>query len=107
MAVRSMTNPNLPRLRELLDEVEQEIERLTDEGELTPRDRTLPLDIREKLLEMASSIDDYVFWVRRKAQPTDLGNKPEDQKWFAEEMESKQNGWGISPREAVVEYFRQ
>lgn len=102
-----MSTPNLPRLRALLAEVEQEIDRLIDEGEVDPRTRTLPLDIREKLLEMGASIDDYVFWVRRKAQPTDLGNKPEDQKWFAEEMESKQNGWGISPREAVHRYFEQ
>lgn len=101
-----MNAPNLPRLRELLAQVEEEIDRLIDEGEINPRDRTLPLDIREKLLTMGASINDYVFWVRRHPQPTDLGNKPEDQKWFAEEMETLQNAWGISAREALLEYFR-
>ena len=101
-----VTAPNLPKLRQLLAEVEEEIDRLIDEGEIHPRDRTLPLDIREKLLTMGASIDDYVFWVRRKAQPTDLGNKPEDQKWYAEEMETLQGAWGSSPREALHEYFR-
>lgn len=101
-----MNVPNLPRLRALLDQVEEEIERLIDEGEVHPRNRTLPLDIREKLLTMGASIDDYVFLVRRKAQPTDLGDKPEDQKWYAEEMETLQGAWGGSAREALLEYFR-
>lgn len=101
-----MTEPNLPLLRKLLDEVEQEIDRLFDEGEINHRDRTLPLDIREKLLRMGASIDDYVFFIRRRAQPTDLGNKPEDQKWYAEEMEAGTGAWGISPRESIQEYFR-
>lgn len=100
------TPRNLPKLRDLLAQVEAEIDHLIDEGEINPRDRTLPLDIRDKLLAMGCSINDYVFWVRRRAQPSDLGDKPEDQRWYAEEMESGMGAWGISPREAVVEYFR-
>lgn len=98
--------PNLPRVRELIEQLEKEIERLVDEGVINHRDRTLPLDIRDKLLAMGSSVEDYVFWIRRRAQPSDLGNKPEDQKWYAEEMEAGTGEWGITPREALNEYFR-
>jgi hypothetical protein len=101
-----MPPPNLPRLRELVEQVEEEIDRLITEGEINHRDRTLPFDIRDKLLRMGCSIEDYVFWVARRAQPSDLGNKPEDQRWYAEEMETGMGAWGISPREAVNEYFR-
>lgn len=66
----------------------------------------LPEDVRDELHRLACSIHDYTFWVRRRAQPSDLGSEPADQMYWASEIESGGGAWGVTPREALDRYFR-
>lgn len=91
-------------LAELIEAVEEENERLSRDGILS-WDKDIPLELRDKLLVMGSSTNDYVFWIHRKAQPDDLDDKPENQMYYALEVETGIGAWGVTPREAVDKYW--
>lgn len=91
----------------ILESLDAEIQRLVGEGHLTWADpaKSLPLEIRHKLLVHGCSLNDYVFWVRRRPQKGDLGSEPGDQMYWAEEIESASGTWGVTAREALDHYF--
>lgn len=88
-------------LREKLDALESEITKLADEGHLDWETKQLPDDVRSKLLSMGGSMTDYVFWVRKRPQPDDLGA----QMYWAEEMEAGTGAWGVDARQALEHYL--
>lgn len=66
----------------------------------------IPEDLRYELMRLAGSVNDFIFWIRRKAQEDDLGGEPADQMYNALEIESGVDVWGVTAREAVDNYFR-
>lgn len=65
----------------------------------------LPEDLRYELMRLAGSVNDYIFWVHRKAQPEDVSDDWTAQMYRADEIESGHGTWGVTAREAIDNYF--
>src|SRR5215510_8841618 len=65
-----------------------------------------PEDVRRRLLTLACSVNDYVFWVYKKPQADDMGPDPSHQMYYAEEIETGIGALGVTAREALDNYFK-
>lgn len=92
-------------LDRIVVELDAELTRLVEAGHVDWNEKQLPDAIRARLLIAGSSMDDYVFWVRRRAQDGDLSDSPESQMFWAEEMEAGTGAWGVNAREALDHYL--
>lgn len=92
-------------LRTHLGALDRAMTRLVEEELLDWQEKNLPDDIRSTLLTMGASISDYVLWVRKRPQEGDLSDRPDDQMYWAEEMEAGTGAWGVTAREALDHYL--
>jgi hypothetical protein len=72
-----------------------------------PIEEDIPEDLRYELMRLAGSVNDYIFWVRHRAQPDDIDDTPESQMFWAQEIESGTGAWGVNAREALDHYLNE
>lgn len=94
-------------VRTLVNQLDEAISDLYSAGKLggalPEKCKDLPDDVRDKLLSMGASMNDFVFWVRQRAQADDIG---ESRMFWAQEVEAGTGAWGVTAREALDRYFR-
>lgn len=103
--IRLESQPEFSRAREALAALSAEVSALYD-ADVLDLETDLPDDVRDELLRLGCSLNDYVFHVYKQRQQDDLSDTRESWMWRALEVESGGGAWGVTVREALDRYFR-
>lgn len=103
--IRLEEQPEFRGVREALAALRIEVAKLYD-ADVLDLETDLPMDVRDELLRLGCSLNDYVFHVFKRRQKDDLSEDPKTWMYRALEVESGGAAWGVTAREALDRYFR-